>query len=62
MRIVMFLPVAAAFLALAGCQFDLLYQAPPPPMMATGAPCGWRAVDAGICPRVGYRVPVGASY
>jgi hypothetical protein len=47
---------------LAGCQFDPFYNGPPPPMYATGAPCGPRAVDAGICPRPGYRVPAGAHY
>ena len=46
----------------AGCQFDPFYDGPPPPMMSTGAPCGNRAVDAGICPRVGYKVPTGLNY
>jgi len=32
------------------------------PMKSTGAPCGYHAVDAGICPAVGYRVPYGESY
>ena len=32
------------------------------PMMTTGAPCSYRAVDAGICPKVGYKVPFGAHY
>ena len=32
------------------------------PMMATGAPCGYRAVDAGICPKAGYRVVPGTRY
>ncbi len=63
MRSFISLTMFAAVLTLSGCQSGgLFYQAPPPPMMSTGAPCGWRAVDAGICPRVGYRVPVGASY
>lgn len=48
--------------ALAGCQYDPLYSGAPQPMMSTGAPCGHRAVDAGICPKVGYRVPPGAHY
>jgi hypothetical protein len=47
---------------LTGCQFDPFYNGPPQPMYATGAPCGPRAVDAGICPREGYRVPAGAHY
>jgi hypothetical protein len=47
---------------LAGCQFNPFAAGPRPPMYSTGAPCGYRAVDAGICPRVGYRVPAGASY
>ena len=25
--------------------------------VANGMPCGWRAVDAGICPYYGYRKP-----
>jgi len=41
---------------LAGCQSAQT------PMKSTGAPCGDRAVDAGICPAVGYRVPPGESY
>lgn len=32
------------------------------PMKSTGAPCGYHAVDAGICPAVGYKVPTGESY
>ena len=48
--------------SLAGCQFDPFYDGPAPPMMSTGAPCSNRAVDAGICPRVGYRVPTGMHY
>lgn len=47
---------------LAGCQFDPFYSGPPQPMYATGAPCGYRAVDAGICPKAGYKVPAGARY
>lgn len=41
---------------LAGCQSEKT------PMKSTGAPCGYHAVDAGICPAVGYRVPYGESY
>ena len=51
-----------ALSSVAGCQFDPFYDGPPPPMKSTGAPCGDKAVDAGICPRVGYRVPVGSHY
>lgn len=47
---------------MAGCQSELLFPTQKQPMMATGAPCGFRAVDAGICPKVGYRVPPGAHY
>lgn len=47
---------------LGGCQFNPFYSGPPQPMYATGAPCGYRAVDAGICPKAGYRVPTGAHY
>ncbi len=47
---------------LAGCQYNPLNSGPPAPMMATGSPCGFRAVDAGLCPRVGYRLPPGLSY
>lgn len=32
------------------------------PMKSTGAPCGYHAVDAGICPAVGYKVPYGEMY
>ncbi len=54
------LPAAMALLA--ACQFDPFYNGPPQPMKSTGAPCGFRAVDAGICPKVGYRVPPGEHY
>lgn len=47
---------------LAGCQYNPLYSGPPAPMMTTGSPCGFRAVDAGLCPRVGYKLPPGQSY
>ena len=32
------------------------------PMMTTGAPCSYRAVDSGACPKVGYKLPSGAHY
>jgi len=46
----------------AGCGYGPGYGNSDQPMMRTGAPCGFHAVDAGICPKVGYRVPTGASY
>lgn len=55
-------PALLAVLLLAGCQYDPFYNGPPQPMKSTGAPCGFHAVDAGICPKVGYRVPAGAHY
>ena len=51
-----------AMLALTGCGYGPGYGNSEQPMMSTGAPCGFRAVDAGICPKVGYRVPPGAHY
>jgi hypothetical protein len=48
--------------ALSGCQSELLFPTRQQPMKSTGAPCGFRAVDAGICPKAGYRVPPGAHY
>jgi hypothetical protein len=46
--------VALAGLSLTGCQ-----SVPPPDSgVVYGAPCGWHAVDAGICPKVGYRKPI----
>ena len=56
------LSMILALSGLAGCQFGPFYSGPPPAMMSTGAPCGNHAVDNGICPRVGYRVPVGSHY
>jgi len=59
------LPLFAMILVvsgLAGCGYGPGYGNSDQPMMSTGAPCGYRAVDAGICPKVGYRVPAGASY
>ena len=47
---------------LAGCGYGPGYGNSDQPMMSVGAPCGHHAVDAGICPKVGYRVPTGASY
>lgn len=47
---------------LASCGYGPGYGNSDQPMMSTGAPCGFRAVDAGICPKVGYRVPPGAHY
>lgn len=45
--------LALAVLPLSGCQ-----SAPPPDSgVVYGPPCGWRAVDAGICPHAGYRKP-----
>jgi hypothetical protein len=46
----------------AGCGYGPGYGNSDQPMMSTGAPCGYRAVDAGICPKTGYRVPPGAHY
>jgi hypothetical protein len=60
-RILVFLTILA-MPAMAGCVYGLGYDGPEQPMMATGAPCGDRAVDAGICPKQGYRVPPGRSY
>lgn len=48
--------------AMAGCGYGPGYGNSDQPMMSTGAPCGFRAVDAGICPKAGYRVPPGAHY
>ena len=46
--------LALAGLSLAGCQ-----SAPPPDGgVAYGPPCGWKAVDSGMCPHVGYRKAV----
>ena len=54
--------VIMAISGLAGCGYGPGYGNSVQPMMSTGAPCGFRAVDAGICPKVGYRVPPGARY
>jgi hypothetical protein len=48
--------------AASGCTYGPGYGNSDQPMMSTGAPCGDRAVDAGICPKQGYRVPPGARY
>jgi len=56
------LAVLLAMPVLAGCGYGPGWGNSDQPMMATGAPCGFRAVDAGICPKVGYRVPPGAHY
>ena len=52
--------VVAAFVT--GCGYGPGYGNSNQPMMTTGAPCGWRAVEAGICPKVGYKVPPGIRY
>jgi hypothetical protein len=62
MRRFLFLTVLLAMPVLAGCGYGPGYGNSDQPMMSTGAPCGFRAVDAGICPKVGYRVPPGDSY
>ncbi|MBU0582251.1 MAG: hypothetical protein KKB66_02640 [Alphaproteobacteria bacterium] len=46
--------LALAGVPLAGCQ-----SAPPPDSgVVYGPPCGYHAVDNGLCPRVGYRQPI----
>lgn len=62
MRRLLSLTMLLAASALGGCGYGPGYGDPRQPMMSTGAPCGPRAVDAGICPKEGYRVPVGAHY
>ncbi|RLP22352.1 hypothetical protein [Mesorhizobium sp. YM1C-6-2] len=62
MRRLLFPTVLLATSVLAGCGYGPGYGNSDQPMMSTGAPCGFRAVDAGICPKVGYRVPPGESY
>lgn len=62
MRRLLFLTVLFAMPVLAGCGYGPGYGNSDQPMMRTGAPCGFHAVDAGICPKVGYRVPPGESY
>lgn len=62
MRLRLFLMALLAMPVLAGCGYGPGYGNSDQPMMATGAPCGYRAVDAGICPKVGYRVPPGQRY
>lgn len=47
---------------LAGCQSNPFASGPATPMMSSGPPCGFRAVDAGLCPKVGYRLPPGLRY
>ncbi len=62
MRRLLLLPVFLALPALSACQFGPFYNGPPPPMKTTGSPCGYHAIDAGICPRMGYKVPAGDNY
>ncbi|MEW9837657.1 hypothetical protein [Mesorhizobium marinum] len=62
MRRFLFLSVLFVLPQLAACGYGPGYGNSEQPMMATGAPCGFRAVDAGICPKAGYRVPPGAHY
>ncbi|MEW9807517.1 hypothetical protein ABUE31_16115 [Mesorhizobium sp. ZMM04-5] len=62
MRRFLFLSVLFVLPQLVGCGYGPGYGNSEQPMMATGAPCGFRAVDAGICPKAGYRVPPGAHY
>ena len=62
MRRLLFPTVLLAMSVLAGCGYGPGYGNSDQPMMSTGAPCGARAVDAGICPKVGYKVPTGAHY
>jgi outer membrane lipopolysaccharide assembly protein LptE/RlpB len=56
----------AVLLALAAvvsaCGYGPNYGNSNQPMMKTGAPCGWHAVDAGICPKFGYKVAPGKHY
>ena len=40
------LSMVLAVSGLAGCQYGPSTAAPPPAMMSTGAPCGYRAVDS----------------
>ena len=60
-RLMLFAVILAAS-GLAGCGYGPGYGNSDQPMMSIGAPCGARAVDAGICPKVGYKVPTGAHY
>ncbi len=60
-RLMMIAVVLAGGL-LTGCQYDPFASRPAAPMMSSGPPCGFRAVDAGLCPQVGYRLPPGQSY
>lgn len=62
MRRLLVLMTILAMPGLAGCGYGPGYGNSEQPMMSTGAPCGPRAVDAGICPKEGYRVPSGLSY
>jgi hypothetical protein len=62
MRRFLVFTVLLAMPVFAGCGYGPGYGNSDQPMLSTGAPCGFRAVDAGICPKVGYRVPAGASY
>jgi len=62
MRRRLFLTVVLAMPVLASCGYGPGYGNSDQPMMSTGAPCGYRAVDAGICPKAGYRVPPGLRY
>lgn len=62
MRRLLLISMLGAVTFAAGCQFNPFRSGPPQPMYPTGAPCGYEAVDAGICPKAGYRVPPGAHY
>jgi hypothetical protein len=62
MRRFLVLMTVLAMPAIAGCGYGPGYGNSDQPMMPFGPPCGFRAVDAGICPKVGYRVPPGAHY
>jgi hypothetical protein len=50
MRRFLVLTVLLATPVLAGCGYGPGYGNSDQPMLSTGAPCGFRAVDAGICP------------
>jgi hypothetical protein len=62
MHRLLLLTALLAMPVLAGCGYGPGYGNSDQPMMSTGAPCGYRAVDAGICPKAGYKVPAGLRY